>query len=391
MAQDSTKALLSNNGDQSIRMVQEQANGISSKYVSASTLNQVRADLLVGLKRFRYVTRWKAYWTKTKTEKVTTLFDDSNVFSAEEGMGTSFRPKSKCSAKPPVLYSEVENFLREVERESLASLYENKRKIKICQTDKILAENLQKLSENSNRALIKTDKTNKFAEVKLEDYIRCMKDNLDEKCTRISREEISDLYSFALYMLDELKIHLTQKEYDFLKAGIENREVPEPMLLLKDHKTTIPTPYRFVLPCRNFTADFAKLGFTAVKNAMISGCVNFEKFTLRNSFDFLERIKPLGLQKDQQLVLSVDAVNMYPSISLRMIKKAVFYYATGLDRGAFDKIIWGLKLVEIAMNSAVCMFAGQYYRYGGLQADFTDTDSVCLSIGSFESAFLPIW
>lgn len=40
------------------------------------------------------------------------------------------------------------------------------------------------------------------------------------------------------------------------------------------------------------------------------------------------------------------------------------------------------------MCTAVCTFGGEYFRYGGLNADFKDTDSVCLSIGSYESAFL---
>lgn len=146
-------------------------------------------------------------------------------------------------------------------------------------------------------------------------------------------------------------------------------------------------PFRFVLPCRNFTADFAKLGLTAIKKVFQDTGVDFTKFTLENSFDFLRKIKGFDLRKDQQMILSVDAVQMYPSISLKMIKKAVFYYSKNLDRSKVDRIIWGLKLVEIAMNSSVCTFAGEYYRYGGFTANFSDTNSVCLSIGSFESAF----
>lgn len=188
-------------------------------------------------------------------------------------------------------------------------------------------------------------------------------------------------------MLEEAQTQLSKKEFDFLKTSLDDREVPEPMLLLKDHKTTQPTPFRFVLPCKNFTASCAKLGFTAIKNLLVSEKVDFEKYTIKNSFDFLKKIKGLNLSRDTELILSVDAVQMYPSISLKMIKQAVFHYASGFDSGKFAKILWGLKLVGISMNSAVCQFAGSYYRYGGLNADYTDSDSVCLSIGSYESAF----
>lgn len=283
-----------------LRQVQNTLNGISSKFVGQPTINQVRSDLLVALKRFRYCVRWKAFWRNAAEPDDNLLFDGENVYS-KDGLTTDFKPCSKYAQKPPILYPNVENFLREIERELLSNLYEKQRYISKGEVESQLEEALETLSENAEWCMVRTDKTNRFTLVQTAEYMQRMKDNLQEKCKKVDRQEISDLYDFALHLIEDAKHVLKKREYDFLKESIENKEVPEPILLWKDHKLQTPTPVRFVLPCGNFTANLAKIGYTAIKNMFESNQIGYEKFTIRNSFDFIKKIKSLGLRRKKTI------------------------------------------------------------------------------------------
>ena len=79
----------------------------------------------------------------------------------------------------------------------------------------------------------------------------------------------------------------------------------------------------------------------------------------------------------------VDAINMYPSIKLATIKKAVRFFARKLTSEVKKTINLCLDLIQFGMSSTLISFDGEYYKYHG-----RERDKQGLAIGGYKSAFL---
>ena len=89
------------------------------------------------------------------------------------------------------------------------------------------------------------------------------------------------------------------------------------------------------------------------------------------------------LVREEVAIVSVDAINMYPSIKLATIKKAVRFFARTLTAATKKTINLCLELIRFGMSSTLICFDGDYYEYhGGEKAEQG------LAIGGYESAFL---
>eukprot|EP00957_Ditylum_brightwellii_P136982 10445829-Ditylum_brightwellii.AAC.2 len=102
-------------------------------------------------------------------------------------------------------------------------------------------------------------------------------DHLDGNATLIKHRDIVKLHEKALSFTEELKPLLNQWEYNFLIDSINSRAIPEPQLLLKNHKKlkngTYPT--FLIIPSLNFAATFSKIGYLEIKHVLDTNKVNY--------------------------------------------------------------------------------------------------------------------
>ena len=91
----------------------------------------------------------------------------------------------------------------------------------------------------------------------------------------------------------------------------------------------------------------------------------------------------MGLKKEEETIASVDVINMYPSIKLATIKKAVRFFARKLASETKKKINVCLDLIQFGMSSTLISFDGEYYEYHG-----GEREEQGLAIGGYESVFL---
>ena len=129
-----------------------------------------------------------------------------------------------------------------------------------------------------------------------------------------------------------------------------------------------------VIPATNFTTTFLKIGYLRIKRCLDKGKVNYSSFSIVQASDLTERLEDKKLVREEVTIASVDAINMYPSIKLATIKKAVRFFAGTLTKATKKTINLCLKLVCFGMSSTLICFDGEYYEYhGGEKEDFIKT------------------
>ena len=82
-------------------------------------------------------------------------------------------------------------------------------------------------------------------------------------------------------------------------------------------------------------------------------------------------------------IASVDTINMYPSIKLSTIRKAVIFFSRNLTAATKKTINLCLELIRFGMSSTLISFDGEYYEYHG-----GEREEQGLAIGGYESAVL---
>ena len=75
-----------------------------------------------------------------------------------------------------------------------------------------------------------------------------------------------------------------------------------------------------VIPATNFTPTFSKIGYLGIKICLDKGKVDYSRNSIVQSSDLKETLEELELKKEEVTIASVDAINMYPSIKVAMIK-----------------------------------------------------------------------
>ena len=110
--------------------------------------------------------------------------------------------------------------------------------------------------------------------------------------------------------------------------------------------------------------------------------MNYSRNSIVQASDIKETLEELGLRKEEVTIASVDAINMYPSIKLATIKKAVICFARKLTSEVKKTIDLCLDLIQFGMSSTLISFDGEYYEYHG-----GEREEQGLAIGGYESAF----
>ena len=114
-------------------------------------------------------------------------------------------------------------------------------------------------------------------------------------------------------------------------------------------------------------AGFLKVGYTAIKKVFERNNVAYNNFGIKKSLDVKERLENLHVNLRNQTVSKLDIVDMYLSIKMGMVQKAVNYYSQGLPLEEKKIIETYLKLIEWGIGAALCTFNRKYYEYGRIE------------------------
>ena len=123
--QTDSHSLFNNDGDDIESEVLAITSVTSEKFVAAPNKTNVISDLLIGLKRFRNATRWKAFFHENRkgddnkndnnyNKKNDESISSSLEIASERGLNTNLKP-TNMSNNAPIASNEVESFLKEVE------------------------------------------------------------------------------------------------------------------------------------------------------------------------------------------------------------------------------------------------------------------------------------
>jgi hypothetical protein len=100
-------------------------------------------------------------------------------------------------------------------------------------------------------------------------------------------------------MLDGLQVLASEKEIAFLDENIRLKAIPQPKILIKDHKKPDREgnfPTRLVVLATNFTAGFPKLGYMGIKSIFEEHNINFETRTITQASSLKGKLEMLGLK-----------------------------------------------------------------------------------------------
>jgi hypothetical protein len=385
------------------------------------TTDTILADTIQALGRFKTTLRWKEEFrnqilkeqkksiflqpqiplpTSTPTKTQETLetqemqLKDHKMLTSDTvwGLGTSLKPERR-TLNAPKGSDTLEEFLRQLEKTILDECFsktnkENYEKLK--KTNATSTQVLWTLEElkQSITVAVPMDKTNSYVLMEEVEYSNQMENHLLLNGTKITRRRVQELHKQASMMADIQENNLLLQERMFLKESIESWSIATAKLLVKDHKERNPTtgnyPTRLVIPAQNFAAGYSKLAVKGIEAVFKKNEINFQNKTITQASDMKEKVEKLGINKNKNTVMSFDAVDMYPSIKLDLINKAVKWYTRNLNREDQNKVKTCLELLKFGMNSTILAFKGQYYEYFGNNRDFNNKG---LTIGGFESAF----
>ena len=162
------------------------------------------------------------------------------------------------------------------------------------------------------------------------------------------------IYENANLLLEKVKLDLSVKEEEFVRQLLATRAIPSPKLIIKDHKAINKKeelPTRLVIPATNFTAIFSNIGYLVIKRCLDKVKVNYSRNSIVQASDLKETLEEIGLKREEVTIASVDTINMYPSIKLATIRKAVRYFARTLTRETKKTIKFCLDLIHFGMSS----------------------------------------
>ena len=115
-----------------------------------------------------------------------------------------------------------------------------------------------------------------------------------------------------------------------------------------------------VIPATKFTAKFSYIGYLGIKSCFDKGKVNNSCISIFQPSDPTERIEELEIKRDEVTITSVDAINIYPSIKITTIIKAVRLFAREINAATKKTINVCLEFIHFGRSSTLIYFDGKY-------------------------------
>ena len=151
----------------------------------------------------------------------------------------------------------------------------------------------------------------------------------------------------------------------------------------QDNQQEMGFPNKVGNTATNFTAMFSKIGYFGIKRWLDKEKMNYSQGSIVQASNLKEILEELKVNREEVKIASVDKINMYPSIKLARIRKAVGYFARKLTVETKKTINLYLELIHIGMRSTLISFEDKYYEY-----HIVDREEQGLSIGGCDPAFL---
>eukprot|EP00957_Ditylum_brightwellii_P155835 11863007-Ditylum_brightwellii.AAC.1 len=142
----------------------------------------------------------------------------------------------------------------------------------------------------------------------------------------------------------------------FLNKCIASKAIPQPQLLVKDHKEgdeNSDFPTILVILATNVTAIFSKMSYMMIQKVLDDTGVIYNKHTIIQSSDLKKKLEDLQLTKSETMLMSLDIESMYLSVWVKLIKKTLEYYSRGLSAEEKGKIVLGMCMVQFSMKSTL--------------------------------------
>ena len=393
---DTAKATLNDNLSYLMDEVQCLVGETSEKFVPQPSRDDIISDLVKGLRRFRDTVRWKDFHRQQQIQKLKRMGIETNHVEIEdssnqdneynEGLQTGLTP-TKVNLSAPRATEEVEAFLHELEQTLLDQAFEYNDKRVSCPKSSQIKHLQQQLRKNTSTVVIPTDKTNSFRVVPITDYTKWVLGHLQQYAREVPRSKLTEISEKAKDMLDEKIELLSKKEVAFLRQSIDSKAIPSPKLLIKDHKKENEFghfPTRLVVPASNFTSAFPKLGYLGIKKIFDDNKVDYMAKTIIQAADLKKTLEKLTITNLNSTIVSIDAVDYYPSVRFKLVKKAIHFFSDKLSEEDKTKIEECLDMIKFGMGSTLITFIDKYYEYDGDK----DLEEKGLTIGGYESAWL---
>eukprot|EP00957_Ditylum_brightwellii_P056484 4281731-Ditylum_brightwellii.AAC.1 len=87
-----------------------------------------------------------------------------------------------------------------------------------------------------------------------------------------------------------------------------------------------------------------------IKRVLDEHRVDYAKHTIIQSSDLKTKLEGLGLRRDEVTMMSLYIVNMYLSVGLKLIKKALQHYMRNLPVEAKQRINLRMAMVQFRMK-----------------------------------------
>eukprot|EP00957_Ditylum_brightwellii_P016263 1223260-Ditylum_brightwellii.AAC.1 len=133
--------------------------------------------------------------------------------------------------------------------------------------------------------------------VEVEKFNRWVVAHLDKNAECILRKKVMEIHQEATKFVERLAGCLSCGENGLLQESLEAKAIPQPQLLVKDHKDKGEQgdfPTRLVIPAANFTATFSKIGYIRIKRVLEEHRVNSTKHTIIQSSDLKQKLENLN-------------------------------------------------------------------------------------------------
>eukprot|EP00957_Ditylum_brightwellii_P156730 11929594-Ditylum_brightwellii.AAC.1 len=95
-----------------------------------------------------------------------------------------------------------------------------------------------------------------------------------------------------------------------------------------------------------------------IKKVFDNHGVNYAKHTIVQSLDLKGKLEQCGLKRNKVTLMLSDIINIYPSVRVKLIWKALNHYARDLPATARETIDLCIDIVQFGMKSTLIQFRG---------------------------------
>ena len=188
-------------------------------------------------------------------------------------------------------------------------------------------------------------------------------EHIRSSANKILRYQLITIHKNAQGLATKPEPLLSRNEYDFLMEGMDSKSIPNPKVLIKDHKEKVNGnfPTRLIILPTNFTATFSKVGYLGLKPILNNNETNYNCFTVTRASNLKSNPEKLKITRENSTLASLHKEKVYPSIRFSIIQKAVTYYTSHLPTTTKNKIRTCLKMIKFSMASCLIFFSGKHY------------------------------